>query len=199
MLGRLVAATGKIGRDVSILARGEIAELSLREAGGSSTMPHKSNPVTAEALQALVPVAAGCESGLAAAAIHQEDRDGAHWSVEWALMPQLFELAGAALAHGAKLLADLVVDADAMRARAKADPAVLAEAAVFALAAEVGRVEATRIVSDALAADQPLDAALAGRGTLDATRALSDAAFTDPAAQVAAQIFARRAANAADA
>ncbi|MEL6782735.1 MAG: lyase family protein, partial [Pseudomonadota bacterium] len=145
-LTRLVAATGKIGRDVSLMTRGEIAELRLSDAGGSSTMPHKSNPVTAEALQSLVPVAAGYEAGLAAASVHAEERDGAHWPVEWVLMPPLFETAGAALGHANKLLGNLVVDAEAMRERATSDASVLAEAAVFALAPKVGRVAAGRIV-----------------------------------------------------
>ena len=198
-LGRLVAATGKIGGDVSVLARGEIGELHLRGAGGSSTMPHKSNPVMAEALLSLVPVAVGCEAGLASAAVHAEERDGAHWPVEWALTPQLFEIAGAALAHADKIMRAMVVDADAMRRRVTADTSVLAEAAVFALAAKVGRVEASRLVSEALASEQSLDAALAGHGDIDWTVALSDAGFIHPAAHVAEQIFARRKASPGDA
>ncbi|MEL6210321.1 MAG: lyase family protein, partial [Pseudomonadota bacterium] len=194
-LGRLVTATGKIGRDVSLAARGEVAELRLAASGSSSTMPHKSNPVLAEALQSLVPVAVGCQAGLAAAAVHAEERDGAAWSVEWALIPQLFELAGTALERAEKLIETLIVDVEAMRARATADPSVLAEAAVFALAAQVGRVEASRLVSAALASGLPLDAALEGQGGIDWAQALSDAGFTGPASRVAAQVFASRKAD----
>lgn len=191
-LGRLIAATGKIGRDVSIQTRGEVAELRLTDAGSSSTMPHKANPVIAEALQSLIPLAIGCEAGLAAAPVHSEERDGANWPVEWALMPQLFELAGAALSHADGLVRSLIVDADAMRARAEADPSVLAEAAVFALAPQVGRVEASRIVSQALASDTPLHAALQAHGVVDWAQALSYDGFTRPASRVADQIFALR-------
>lgn len=198
-LGRIVAATGKIGRDVSILTRGEIAEVKLTDGGRSSTMPHKSNPVTAEALQSLVPVAVGYEAGLAAASVHAEERDGAHWPVEWALMPQIFETAGAALAHALKLMGSMIVDADAMRAHATTNTSVLAEAAVFALAPSVGRVNASRIVSEALASGHPLDTLLDVHGDIDWSSALSDSGFTSPAARVAAEIFAQRNADKGDA
>lgn len=191
-LGRLVAATGKIGRDVSLSTREEIAELRLTVSGGSSAMPHKSNPVLAEALQSLVPVAIGCETGLAAAAVHAEERDGAYWPVEWTLMPQLFEIAGAALHQSGKLLAALQVDAAAMRDRVKAAPSVRAEAAVFALAAKLGRVEALRIVSEALRSGLPLDRALADFTDIDLKEALTDKRFIEAAIQAAAQIFTQR-------
>lgn len=197
-LGRLIAATGKIGRDVSILTRGEVAELRLSDAGGSSTMPHKSNPVIAEALQSLLPVAVGCEAGLTAATVHAEERDGANWSVEWALMPQLFELAGAALSHADRLFGSLIVDAEAMRARAEADPSVLAEATVFALAPKIGHVEASRIVSTALASGAPLRTALKAQSDIDWPQVLSDEGFTRPASRVAEQIFALRKAQTPD-
>lgn len=192
-LGRLVAATAKIGRDIGISARVEIAELRLTDGGGSSTMPHKSNPVAAEALQALLPVAQGCEAGLAAAAVHAEERDGAYWPVEWAFLPMLFEIAGAGLAHAEAVFATLDVDAAAMRSRLEAEPRVRAEAAVFALAQTVGRVEATRIVTTALASGRSLGDALADQDGLDRDAVFSDEAFSQPAARTAAQIFSGRA------
>lgn len=191
-LVRLVTATGKIGRDVALMARGEIGEVRVAGGGGSSTMPHKSNPIAAETLQALVPLALGYDAGLAASALHAEERDGAAWPVEWALLPMLFETAGAALNHATALLAALQVDTAALRARATADPAVLAEAAVFALAPHLGRAEATRRVTAALATGQPLPQALGPQPGLDWDSALSDAAFTAPAARIAQRIFARK-------
>ena len=194
-LGRLVAALGKIGKDVAISTRGEVAELRLARAGRSSTMPHKSNAVRAEALQSLMPVAAGYEAGLAAGAIHAEERDGAHWSVEWALVPQLFETAGAGLAHATALCEVLEVDSQAMRDRVEAEPAVRAEAAVFALAQKTGGIEAARIVAAALASGRPLWTALAEHQDIDWDTALSDAGFTSAAARTARQIFTARGAD----
>ncbi|MEM1362206.1 MAG: lyase family protein [Pseudomonadota bacterium] len=191
-LSDMIMSMAKIGADVALMARGEIAEVSLANGGGSSTMPHKSNPVIAEALQSLTAVAAATNAGLASAAVHTEERDGANWPVEWALMPPLFEAAGAAISHAQKLLGGLEVRADAMAARLAATPEVKAEAAVFALARRVGRSEASRLVTIALASDQPLRQALPEIPDLSWDEALSDRAFCAPAAVVAAEIFAKR-------
>ncbi|MEM9435297.1 MAG: lyase family protein [Pseudomonadota bacterium] len=191
-LVRGVEAAAKIGKDVALLARNEIGELRTAQAGGSSTMPHKANPVMAEALQSLGPIALGCEAALAASAVHAEERDGGFWPVEWVQMSMLFETAGAALAHASDLVSGLHIDVEAMRARVESVPETRAEAAVFALAAKVGRIEALRIVGDAVSQGLDLAEMLAEHGEAELDGALSDAAYTKPAARVAAQIFASR-------
>lgn len=140
-LARLLAALAKIGRDFATSSMREVAEFRAAKGDASSTKPHKSNPMTAEALQSLSAVAIACEAGLGSSAVHADDRDGAMWPVEWALMPCLFEAAGASLDHARRLLDTMVVDAAAMRTRIDTVPEVKAEAAVFALADVVGRVE----------------------------------------------------------
>lgn len=179
-LTQLVAAAAKMGGDVAMSARGEIGELSLSNGGGSSTMPHKSNPVIAEAMQSLHPVAVGVQTGLSTSTVHAEERDGAQWPVEWALMPAAFELAGAAMAHSQTLLSNLTVHADEMRRRVEASPQTKAEAAVFALAPSVGRAEATKRVAGTRGdpTDLPVD--------------LPDSHFTAPATATAKAIFATR-------
>lgn len=192
-LSELITATAKIGADVALLARGEIAEVSLAQGGRSSTMPHKSNPVIAEALQSLGAVAAATNAGLAASAVHSEERDGVNWPAEWALMPPLFEAVGAALSHTEKLLNSLDINKEAMAARIAETPEVKSEAAVFALAPLFGRSKASRLVAEALASDRPLLEALPNVPELDWAAALSEEAFTIPAAAVAEEIFAARA------
>jgi 3-carboxy-cis,cis-muconate cycloisomerase len=191
-LSRLVTALGKIGRDLELSSRGEIAEMRAGVGGGSSTMPHKSNPVTAEILQTLAVLAQSHEAGLVRASVHGEERDGAMWAVEWALFPQLFEVAGAALDHAAVLVGSLSVDPQAMRARIDATPAVLAEAAVFALAPSLGRIEAKRVVSEALSAPEGFIEALAARTAFDWSGWDPSDQFTESARAVAQQIFAAR-------
>lgn len=197
-LARLITATAKIGTDVALLARGEIAELRPAAGGSSSTMPHKSNPVKAEALQSLAPIAVACEAGLTASSTHAEERDGAPWSVEWTLMPTIFEAAGAALAHAETLVGGLQVNTAAMRARIDSTPEVKAEAAVFALAPGRGRIEASRIVADILASGRPLVEALSEHADIDWGKVLADEAYTRPAAETATQIFASRNADRGD-
>ncbi|MDJ0640240.1 MAG: lyase family protein [Paracoccaceae bacterium] len=193
-LADVTQALAKIGADVALSSRGEIAELTAGAAGGSSTMPHKSNPVTSEALQAVGLKAQGVLAGLNASAVHAEERDGVTWPLEWALLPELFTLTGAALHHGEVLISDMAVNADTMRARIDTTPEVMAEAAVFALAPTIGRRAAVEAVKNAIAADSSLKEALtaAGHTTVDWDRVLDPATAIQPAADVARQIFAER-------
>lgn len=191
-MSRCIAALAKIGRDFSIASRGEVGELHPANGGGSSTMPHKSNPVTAEALQSIAAVAVAFEAGLAASAVHAEERDGVMWPVEWALMPQLFEAAGAALNHALRLLDAMRVNVGGMRARVDEVPAVRSEAAVFALSSKLGRVAASEIVKDALKAGTRLEDVLTEHGDSEALLAISDAAFLNASTAMIRQIFSAR-------
>jgi len=189
-MARSVAAAARIGRDISLSTRAEIAELRLQDGGGSSTMPHKSNPILAEALQSLGPIAASQEAALAASAIHAEERDGAYWPVEWLTLPRLLETTGAALDKCADLIARLEVDRSAMAQRVRDTPAVRAEAAVFALIPALGRVEATRAVTQHLKTGNPLVALLQSYGVEHAEARLSDASDITAAKAVIDRIFA---------
>lgn len=188
-LARVVQATAKIGLDLATSARNEIAEASAGPSGGSSTMPHKSNPVLAEGLQSLAILATVYETGLSASAVHGEERDGVMWPVEWALLPALFETAAAALDKGQTLISTLRVDAARMAARIEDMPDVMAEAAVFALSQSLGRSAATARVKAALAQGQSLRDVIAAQDGLDPNIVFDAAAFTTPASAVARAIF----------
>lgn len=191
-LSRTTSATAKIGRDFALSARGEIGELRAAKGGGSSTMPHKSNPVTAEALQSLVAIGVACEAALAASGAHSEERDGALWPVEWVMMPLLFEATGAALDHAGKLLEGMQVEAETMNKRIDDFPEVRAEAAVFALAQKLGRVEASRLVAETLASGSDLTSLFELWPEADLEESLSDAAFAAPSAELVQRIFSQR-------
>lgn len=189
---RFIQALAKFGGDLALSGRGEIAEVRAGEGGGSSTMPHKSNPVRAEALATVAHVATSCDAGLAASAIHAEERDGAMWAVEWALLPQMFELAGAAVSHAGALITDMTADTSAMQGRIDAQPAVLSEAAVFALSATLGRVKAMAAVKEALAIGASLETLLIKHLGPLGPKVLDPSRFIEPAQKVAAEIFAQR-------
>lgn len=129
----LVAATdafGHVANDVATLSRPEIGELSEGVAGGSSTMPHKQNPV----LSVLVRRAAreapllGAQLHLAAAEAVDERPDGA-WHLEWPALRTLARVAVVAAGQTADLLAGLVVHPDRMAGHLGAD--LLAERAAI--------------------------------------------------------------------
>lgn len=100
-------ALGKIGADVAIMSQNEIAELYLQGGGSSSAMQHKNNPVLAESLVALARFAGAQMGGLHQSALHENERSGSSWSLEWMLFPQLMVATGASLCNGAQLLKQL--------------------------------------------------------------------------------------------
>jgi 3-carboxy-cis,cis-muconate cycloisomerase len=87
---------GKFGQDVALMAQGG-GEISLSGGGGSSAMPHKRNPVAAEALTALARFNATQLSGMHQALVHEQERSGAAWTLEWLLLPQMVTATAAAL------------------------------------------------------------------------------------------------------
>ena len=79
-------------------------------------MPQKANPVLSEALVALARRNATLLAGMHQAMLHAQERDGAAWQLEWAILPDMVASAAAALAHAGDLARTLVVDAAAARA-----------------------------------------------------------------------------------
>jgi 3-carboxy-cis,cis-muconate cycloisomerase len=102
-LSLVAGGLGKFGMDMALMAQNERAELTLRETGGSSAMAHKQNPVKAEALVALARFAAVQAGGVQHALVHEQERSGSAWTLEWLLMPQLCVALGASTRNAAHL------------------------------------------------------------------------------------------------
>jgi len=107
-LGNLLAlisgSLGKTGADVALLAHSELGALHLEGAGGSSAMAHKANPVNAEVLVALARYNAGLSGTLAQAMVHEYERSGAAWTLEWLALPPMLITTGASLRLGIRLV-----------------------------------------------------------------------------------------------
>ncbi|MGC2941355.1 lyase family protein [Brevibacterium sp. FAM 24638] len=115
-LAQCTTVGASIARDVLIGVRPEIGELSLASTGGSSTMPHKSNPTSAVLLHRngmRVPGALSTLTTTAAEAV-EERSDGA-WHAEWPALSELMTLAISSLIILDEMIAGLQVNADAMR------------------------------------------------------------------------------------
>lgn len=95
----LAGSLGKIGQDIALMAQQGVDEIALKGGGGSSAMPHKQNPVAAEAMVTLARFVAVQQGGLAQAMIHEQERSGAAWALEWMTLPMMAEATGAALNH----------------------------------------------------------------------------------------------------
>lgn len=117
-------AFGVIAADVATLSRPEIAEVqeaAVPGRGGSSTMPHKHNPILSVLIRSTAMTAPhlGAQLHLAAALAVDERPDGA-WHSEWSALRSLLELTVTAASQTAELVTGLQVDTDRMRLRAEA-------------------------------------------------------------------------------
>ena len=106
-LTKLATALGKIGHDIMLMAQDERAEIRLAGAGGSSAMAHKKNPVKAEVLLALARFVSTLHAGLQQSALHEQERSGTNWTLEWMLLPQICIATGTALITVRALLASV--------------------------------------------------------------------------------------------
>lgn len=104
-LALVAGSLGKIGQDVTLMVQQGVDEMSLSGGGGSSAMAHKQNPIGAEMMVALARYVAGQQGMLGQAMIHEQERSGAAWALEWLTLPAMAEATGAALNHAESLIA----------------------------------------------------------------------------------------------
>lgn len=149
-LGLVAGTLGKFGRDISLLMQteaGEVFEPSAPGKGGSSTMPHKRNPVGAAALISAATRAPGLVSTLLSAMPQEHERSLGLWHAEWDTLPELCCLAAGSLAQAQVIADGLEVDAARMACNLQLTQGlVLAEAVSIALAQRIGRDAAHHLV-----------------------------------------------------
>jgi 3-carboxy-cis,cis-muconate cycloisomerase len=110
-LVRLADAWGRIANDVLVLGRPEIGELADGSGGGSSTMPHKTNPTAAVLLRRHSIAAPGLAATLhAAAAAQVDERADGGWHAEWATLATLLRRTVVAASQASDLLGSIRVD-----------------------------------------------------------------------------------------
>jgi 3-carboxy-cis,cis-muconate cycloisomerase len=144
-LGVATGTCGKIARDLGLLAQTEVAEAHEPSAqgGGSSTMPHKRNPVRAAIVIAAAVRVPGLVATMLSAMPQEHERGLGGWPAEWDTMPEIVALAGNAARALAGALEDLVVDPARMRRNLDMTGGlVMAEAVAMQLAPALGRRQA---------------------------------------------------------
>lgn len=153
VLAILSGSCGKIARDVSLLMQtdvGEAFEPSGEGRGGSSTMPHKRNPVAAASALAAATMAPNLAATILAAQVQDHERSAGPWHAEWPTLPQLLLVTSGALAAIVDIAEGLEVDADRMRRNLDtAHGLIMAEAVTFALADKLGKSDAHHLVEAA--------------------------------------------------
>ncbi len=152
-LGLLVGSLGKIARDISLMAQtevGEVAEPAVPGRGGSSTMPHKRNPVgSAVVLAAAIRVPA-LVSVMLTSMVQEHERGLGGWHAEWETLPEICTLAAGALSHLTQVLNGLEINPSKMAANLEITHGlILAEAVAVALGEKIGRMPAHKLVEKA--------------------------------------------------
>ena len=149
----LTGTCGKIARDVSLMMQTDVAEAfepSGEGRGGSSTMPHKRNPVAAATALAAATMAPNLAATIFAAQVQDHERSAGPWQAEWPTLPNLLLVTSGALAAIVDIAEGLQVDVARMRANLEATGGlIMAEAVAMALAEKIGKNEAHHLVEAA--------------------------------------------------
>ena len=150
----IVAGTcGKIARDVQLMMQTDVAEAfepSGEGRGGSSTMPHKRNPVAAASALAAAIMAPNLAATMFAAQVQDHERSAGPWHAEWPTLPGLLLVASGALAAIVDIAEGLEVDVARMRVNLDTTGGlIMAEAVAMALAEKIGKREAHHLVEAA--------------------------------------------------
>ena len=144
---------GKIARDIQLMMQTDVAEAfepSGEGRGGSSTMPHKRNPVAAASALAAATMAPNLAATIFAAQVQDHERSGGPWHAEWPSLPTLMLVTSGGLAAIVDIAEGLEVDAARMAANLDATQGlIMAEAVTMALAEKIGKSDAHHLIEAA--------------------------------------------------
>ena len=171
-LALLTGTLGKIARDLSLQMQtevGEVFEPSFEGRGGSSTMPHKRNPVTSAVVLAAANRVPALASIMLSAMSQEHERGLGGWQAEWQTLPEIVRLCAGALHHLANTMAELEVDPKRMRANLELTKGLIfTEAVASALAKHTGNAAAHKVLESA------------SRRTMEEDRHLRDVLAAEP-------------------
>jgi 3-carboxy-cis,cis-muconate cycloisomerase len=149
-LGLIAGSLGKMGRDISLLMQtevGEVFEPAAAGKGGSSTMPHKRNPVGAAVMISASVRAPGLVATMFAAMPQEHERSLGLWHAEWETLPELCCLVSGSLQQALQVIPALEVNAEQMLTNLDSTKGlVLAEAVSIVLAQRIGRDAAHHLI-----------------------------------------------------
>jgi 3-carboxy-cis,cis-muconate cycloisomerase len=152
-LALLSGTMSKIARDLSLYMQSEVGELSEPPAtgrGGSSTMPHKQNPVASAAILAATMRVPALLSIVLAALSGEYQRSLGAWQSEWEVVPEITRLTAGAAHQLAFLLPKLVVNSEKMCTNHEmTNGLIYAEAVSLALSEKLNRASAHKLVETA--------------------------------------------------
>jgi 3-carboxy-cis,cis-muconate cycloisomerase len=144
----------KMAKDIALLMQGEVAEASEPGGdgrGGSSTMPHKRNPIACALAIAAGDRVPGYAASFLSGMQQEHERGVGGWHAEAATIARTIQDTGLALFSMREVAEELTVDAARMRKNIiDARGAIFAERAMMLLAARLGRDAAHKLLEDAV-------------------------------------------------
>ncbi|AMW14144.1 3-carboxy-cis,cis-muconate cycloisomerase [Streptomyces qaidamensis] len=150
-------ALGKVAVDVLTLSRTEIAEVAEGSGGGSSAMPHKSNPVRSTLIASAARRAPQLAATLYGSMAAEDERPAGAWHAEWEPLRDLLRLVGGAARDAAELAEGLRVRPEAMREHLDLTHGlVVSERLSAELAPLLGRARARELLTRLAAEGRPL-------------------------------------------
>jgi 3-carboxy-cis,cis-muconate cycloisomerase len=152
-LGLCVGTLGKIAKDISLHSQTEVAEVfepAEKNRGGSSTMPHKRNPVASAVVLSAAMRVPGLVSAMLTAMVQEHERGLGGWHAEWETLPEIVSLSAGALHLMAEVIPKLEIDAERMQENLEATRGLIfGEAVSMALAEKMGKAAAHELVEGA--------------------------------------------------
>ncbi|MFE4578639.1 3-carboxy-cis,cis-muconate cycloisomerase [Streptomyces chartreusis] len=150
-------ALGKVAVDVLTLSRTEIAEVAEGSGGGSSAMPHKSNPVRSTLIASAARRAPQLAATLYGSLAAEDERPAGAWHAEWEPLRDLLRLVGGAARDAVELAEGLHVRADVMYAHLDLTHGLIVSERLSAeLAPVLGRARAKELLTRLAAEGRPL-------------------------------------------
>lgn len=145
-LGILTGNLGKIAKDISLLMQTEVAEVfepSGAGKGGSSTMPHKRNPVGCVAILAAAQRSPALLATLFQSLPQDHERATGLWHAEWLPLVELCKISAGALQQALHMTNGLEVNTQRMlRNLELTNGLIYAENVALALAEKIGKAAA---------------------------------------------------------
>lgn len=152
-IGILSGSLGKIAKDISLMMQtevGEVYEGSQDGKGGSSTMPHKRNPVTSALILSNSTRTPALVSTMLSSMIQEHERSAGYWHAEWETLTQLIGLTAGSLEKSIDLIQNLEVDTKRMLENIEiTNGLIYAEKVSFALSTTLGKMQAHEAVKKA--------------------------------------------------
>ncbi|WP_435282635.1 3-carboxy-cis,cis-muconate cycloisomerase [Streptomyces koelreuteriae] len=150
-------ALGKLAVDVLTLSRTEIAEVAEGSGGGSSAMPHKSNPVRSTLIASAARRAPQLAATLYGSLAAEDERPAGSWHAEWEPLRDLLRLAGGAARDAVELAEGLRVRPEVMREHLDLTGGLIVSERLSAeLAPVLGRARAKELLARLAAEGRPL-------------------------------------------